>query len=542
MTATTSAAPQRSLRPAGRLGGRVDLAAVGPSLFVALNGIAFVVLKPGVNDLWAARARASAVQHGVGLTYWFGWFSGGSTPGNYSVLTPYLCAWIGTELVGALAAVAAMVLITVLVRATRYPFAACCAGAVAVLTNLWSGRIPFLLGSAIAVGALIALRHRNKAATVCLTLLSILASPVSGAFLALGLSGTFLTTRTREYRPIIAYALVTVGVAMLGVLAAFGAPGNEPFAAWLVLEVAGGLIFLWVSWPADHVRTTLAVSLLALVVVWLVPNGLGSNYTRFAFSCLPVLVVATSTVRRRYAVLGVLPVLIMGIVITSQDLVDATAPVSSTSYYKALAARLDKIPDLRDYRLEVVNHGAHAGDDALVNHAMLARGWETQADDTLNKPLQQKTLDPVTYKVWLDNNAVGYVALPTAPVAVYAEYRLVKDHRPGYLRVVWSDADWLLFRVSDPTPIVARPGRVLAHDQKSMTISVPCACTLAVRLRWSKFLVANLQARAATGSKLVDAVPAVQAKVSDDGTGWTTVRTPRPGTYVLRGTLRGILR
>ena len=72
-------------------------AVLAPSLVAVVNGVLFVLLRPDVNDLWAARARASAVLHGVGLTYWFSWFGGGSTPGNYSVVTPYLSAYLGTE-------------------------------------------------------------------------------------------------------------------------------------------------------------------------------------------------------------------------------------------------------------------------------------------------------------------------------------------------------------------------------------------------------------------------------------------------------------
>lgn len=537
---TTTAAPQPPLAPAGRLWSRWDLRSVAPTLFIALNAVAFLLIQPGVPDLWAARARASAAREGVGLTYWFGWFSGGATPGNYSVVTPYLCAAIGTELLCALAAVVAMALISVLVRGVRYETAAAWAGAVGMLSNLWSARVPFLLGSVFALGALIALRRGKRAATVGLTLLSVLATPTPGAFLVIGLSGTFLTTRTKAYRPIIAYAVVTVGVALLGVLVLFGGPGPEPFNPWLVFELAWGLGCLWLAWPADHIRTTLWVSVLALLALWLIPNGLGSNYARFIFAPLPVMVLATSQRRQQWAVLAVAPALVMGIIGTSFDLVHATAPVSSPSYYKALVTRLDQVGDMRNYRLEVVNHGAHTGDDTLINHFMLARGWETQEDTALNKVLLEGPIDPITYKVWLDNNAVGYVALPTTPVKKYPEYQLVKDHPPRYLHRIWSSHDWQLFRVDNPTRIVGQPGAVLAHEQKSMTISVPCACTLPVRVRWSKFLAATLQVRDRHG-ELVDAVPQVQAKVNDDGMGWTKITTTRPGTYVMRGSIMGLL-
>jgi hypothetical protein len=541
MTAAASTRTQPAL-PTGRLRGWTDAKALAPAVFVALNALAFYLIRPGVNDLWAARARASAVSHGVGLSYWFGWFGGGTTPGNYSVLTPYICAAIGTELVCALAAVAVAVLITVLVRDTPHPVAASAVGAVAVALNMWSGRVPFLLGAVAGVGALIAVRHGLRSATVVLTLLSILASPVAGALVAVGLSGTFLTTRTKAYRPIIAYAIVTTGIALAAVAVAFGTPGPEPFSDTLLLEVVLGLGLLWLAGPPDHLRTTLWVSLLTIVLLWSIPNGLGSNFSRIIWFCLPVAVVALSSRPARLAVLAVVPLLVTGGVTTVTDLWNAARPVSSVDYYRALAARLDNIPNLQNYRVEVVNHGAHAGYDALLEHATLARGWETQEDNALNNSLNQDPLDPVTYKVWLDNNAVGYVALPSASVGGYPEYTLVQKGTASYLQRIWRDDNWQLFRVADPTPIVGRPASVLDHNQKSMTIKVPCVCTIGVRLRWSKFLTAALQERAPVGSGTVDTTPLVHAQLVDDGSGWTVLTTRKAGTYVLRGSLRGLLR
>src|SRR6476469_3074783 len=120
----------------------------GPTVLVLVNAVAFCIVRPGVPDLWAARARASAVGHGVGLTYWFSWF-GGSTPGNYSVITPYLCAQLGTELVAA-AAVVVTAVATALLRGTARPEVAAYVAAFGVLGNLWCGRVPFLVGSAFA--------------------------------------------------------------------------------------------------------------------------------------------------------------------------------------------------------------------------------------------------------------------------------------------------------------------------------------------------------------------------------------------------------
>src|SRR5204863_2129797 len=130
----------------------------------------------------------------------------------------------------------------VLVRDTPHPTAAAAVAAVAVVLNLWSGRVAFLLGAVPAVGVLIAVRQGKRAWTVVLTLLSVLASPVAGAFIALGLSGTFLTTRTKAYRPIIGYAVVTAGLAIVLATVGFGAAGPEPISTGLLIGLLVGLL------------------------------------------------------------------------------------------------------------------------------------------------------------------------------------------------------------------------------------------------------------------------------------------------------------
>jgi hypothetical protein len=507
-----------------------------PIAFTVANAVAFYILRPPVNDLWAARARASAVQHGVGLDYWFSWFGGGSTPGNYSIVTPYLCAAIGTELTLALATVVASVLICFVVRDTPHETTAAWFGAFGVVCSCWSGRVPFALGTAAALGALLAVRHGKRWMTVVLTLLACSASPLAGAFLVLGLSGTFLTTRTKAYRPIIGYAAVTAGVALLLTSFAFGSPGPEPFTNGLLLELAIAFIVL-LAGPPDHLRTTFWVTVLATLAAWWFPNGVGSNIARFVWFALPVAVMALSNKRTIVAATFVAPLLLIGGFTTLTDVRHASDPVASVTYYRSLIARLDTMPDLGNCRLELVDHGGRAGYDALLDHAMLARGWETQEDTALNSELYKAPLDPVTYKLWLDNNAVCYVALPSFTAGPYPEYKLVSSGKATYLTRVWWDPKWDLFRVENPTPIVGPPGAALSHDQKSMTIRVPCRCTIPIRVHWSKYLSAVLQQRAPSGPGRVDAVPAEHATVTDDGSGWTVLTTQQPGVYVLRGSL-----
>lgn len=519
---TRTGAPVPLPEPARRL----RWADAVPVLVTALNGALFLVVRPDVNDLWAARARASAAAHGVGLTYWFSWFGGGSTPGNYSLLTPYLSAALSAELVGVLAAVAITVGSQVLLRDSVHPRAATAVAVVAGGLNLWSGRIPFLLGSAFAVFALVAVRNRRPVPAALLVVLSVASSPVPGAFLAVGLAGLFVMRP--EFRRVAGTTLTVIVVAMGLVALAFGAPGRQPFSLWLCVETLAWLVVFVIARPPDYLRLGIYLSVLTAIVLVIVPNGMGSNFARLTWFWLPVAVVATSRFRWWVVTLLVLPALVAGADGTVSDLRNARLPISQTDFYEPLAAHLDTIGDLGNYRVEVVTHGAHAAYDALLDHAMLARGWETQEDKKLNATLQDPQIDPVTYKVWLDNNAVGYVAFPRSSRDDYPEYRLVASGRLPYLSQVWANQHWVLYRVRDASPIVAAPAVLEAYSQSQLTIDAPCTCTFSVRVRWSRYL------HAASQSDLFDAT------VTDDGSGWTQVTTTGPGVYYLRGSLAKI--
>jgi hypothetical protein len=505
-----------------------------PTVIGIVNAILFLIVRPGVNDLWAARARASAARHGVGLTYWFSWFGGGTTPGNYSVLSPYLSAYLTAEVVGAASAVALTLLVAALVRGTSHPAAATAVATLAAGVNLWSGRVPFLLGTAFAVWALIAVRQRRPAWAVLATVLTILSSPVSAAFLALGLTGPLIVSRAHRRVSAVAIGTIVLGLGLVAL--AFGAPGPQHFSWYLCLQTVVGLLVFLIARPPAVLATVIWLSILCAFGMMLVPNGMGSNFVRMTWFCLPVAVVALSKWRALpIALLAIVPVFYSGISLTVSDLRQAGQVTANPSYYKPLAAELDRIPDLAGYRLEVVAEKAHAAYDALLNHAMLARGWETQEDNHLNATLRDDKLGATAYKIWLDNNSVGYVAIPRSKIETFPEYTLVASGKLGYLSEIWHDDDWSLYRVRDAVPIVAAPQHILEYSQSHLTLHTACACSFTVRIRFSKYLHASPADRTT--------MPAdARATVADDGFGFTRVTTTEPGTYVLRGSVKLIFR
>lgn len=493
------------------------------------NAVAFLAVQPNVGDLEAALARQSAAANGVGLTYWFDWFGGGSSPGSYSVLTPLLSTVLGAPAVGAVAAVVLVALVPRAAARTPHVLAATWLSALTAGFNLWAGRIPFALGCAVAVAALIAVRERRLLLAISASVVTMLCSPVPGAFLTFAVAVTALPGRT--YRKLGIAVCAASGFTFLALVIYFGNPGPEGYAIGSGLLTAGTALLMLLARPPAALRLVLWCTAAGAVLLTLFPNGMGSNFTRLPWICLPVAVVATATARRKLVALAVLPAVALGANATIVDLVRSQTPSASAHYYRPLIRQLDRVPHLDNYRVEVVSNPIiHTAAYALLGHAALAGGYETQEQNQVNALLSDPTLlNATSYKVWLDNNAVGYVAFDRMAVNTSPEYQLVA-HRLPYLRLVSSGRKWLLYRVANRTPIVPPPLRVLSATQAQLRIAVPCRCTTPLRLRYSKFLSAVSRGGRVSGA------------VRDDGTGWTVLTTPRPGVYVLHGDLTRPLR
>jgi hypothetical protein len=510
--------------------GSVGRSWAAPTAFAFANAIAVIVVSPGVNDIWAALARESAVRHGVGLTYWFSWFSGASVPASYSVLEPFVSHLVGVRTLGAVSAIACTPLAWYAMRRSPRVEIATWIATVLVAVNLWSGRVPFVFGAAFAIAALCALGQRRMVWTLVLGILSTLGSPVSGAFLALALVGILVAEPPLRRACLLTLGALAASVIVVAVM--FGTPGPQHFTFVEMLSCAAPIAVYLLTRPPEALKVTLWVSLMACPLLYLIPNGLGSNFQRFVWYCLPPIVVAYAGRRLRLALLSLAPIVVFGTIQTSTDIIEAASPYASPAYYDTLIAELGRIgPPLRDQRLEVVDDGTHAAAFTLLNHAMLARGWETQEDAELNPILYDPDLNAISYKVWLQDNAVGYVAISHRKHAPGYEYGLVANKTPAYLHETWHDSSWTMYRVVGSDHIVNPPVRVARFSQAHLVLQVPCRCTFTVRVHWSRYLTASTKETPTTDS--------VSAVLTSDGFGWTVMRTDQPGIYTLSGSLAG---
>jgi hypothetical protein len=528
----TAVAARGTGRPAGTPEARSvrrHFSAALPTIVATIDAIAFLVIRPDVGDLQAALGREMAAAQGVGLWYWFGWFSGGTTPGHYSILSPWLTSWIGAAPALALATVITTPLAAKALAGTRYATLGVWVATFTAACNMWSGRVPFALGCAAAVGAVVAIRSGRMLPTIALAVLSVLFSPVSGALLAMVLAMTVLVERGR--RRLQLAAVIAAGGCLVAELLIFGSPGPQGFSLGAALITSWTLLWFLFARPARALRPVIIASAALAPVLSLIPNGMGSNFPRLAWICLPAVVAATASTRRLVAVFAIAPALVCCAEATAVDLVRAHQPTAQHAFYASLDKELDSLK-IVNYRLEaVVDNNIHTAADALITHVALARGYETQEDNALNAVLLSKTaLNPVSYRRWLDENAVGYIAISKVLKNPTFEAQLINSGQLGYLTQIWTDPDWNLYRVSAATPIVPAPETLVSASQSQMIIDVPCTCRFGLRVRYSKFLAATIPNTT------------VAATVADDGTGWTVVTTPQAGRYVLQGSPTGLFR
>ncbi|GGN79854.1 MFS transporter [Actinoplanes lobatus] len=293
--------------------------------------------------------------------------------------------------------------------------------------------------------------------------------------------------------------------------------------------LAAALIHTPVGLNATRLATMFALPVLAAYATWprraMLRTPLGAvPRTAEGFA-------ETSAATRRWRPAVALLALIVAVawwqpMVVPGDVRDIGNPSADEAYFRPLRDRLAagtltgrvEIPTTRSY-----------WEAASMGGIPLARGWLRQADIDRNPlffttvPGASGTGVPLTadsYRAWLDNEAVQFVAVPDVDLAWpgRTEAEMVTAGLP-YLSLVWSDAHWRLYEVADPRPIVAAPATLVRQDGATIVFDAPAAGEVPVRVRHHRWLTAS-------GG----------ATVTADGE-WTRVRVPAAGRYTLTSSL-----
>lgn len=459
----------------------------------------WLVVYPHTPDLAAQVYRVGLFEK-LGFIVWDEhWYAGHHMPG-YSLLFPPLGALLGVRAIGAICAVTSTVLFGALVEEDFGPGArwGTMAFAVVAVGDIWLGRLAFALGVTLALAAGLALRRGHTVPAVLLAVCSAAASPVAG--LLLGLAGLTVSLFERSPRAVLALGLPAAAVVVpLALL--FPEGGHEPFPLISFCVAAIVAVAFLVALPADAplLRTGGFVYLAACLFCLLLRSPIGSNIERYGVLLAGPLLLCASfggpedSVARTRAMkpalgvaMGVIALWVLWGPVRETEAV-AGSPATEASFYTPLIDFLDRQPG-GPFRIEVPLTRTHWEAALLAPSVSLARGWEKQLDTRYDGVLLRGGLTPESYRAWLSREAVTFVALPDVQPdpSSAAEGRLIRGGLP-YLRPVFSEDGWRVFRVEGATPVVSGPGRLTELGHDTFALHARRAGRFLVRIHFTRY-------------------------------------------------------
>jgi hypothetical protein len=487
---------------------RVDWWRVAPVAIAVAFALVYLIWQPRTVDLAAHTFRANLFGE-EGFTIWNGqWYGGHHTPA-YSILSPVLAWLLSPPLALAVAAVASAALFPPLVRGAlgeeRARWGSIWFG-VGTATLLFTSRLPFALGVAFGLAALLALQRRRYVWAVVFAALCPLGSPVAGLFLAM--AGVAFSLAARGDRTKRTEGLLIATAAFLPpVFLAWAFPEGGwapfPFTAYLPIPAFTVASLLLLPREQRALRWGIALYGIGATIALALETPMGGNAVRLgALFGGPVMLCALwgrPLLRRRWLT----PLLAVGFLALAfwqwspavRDVIKYLEdPAAKSDYFEPVRQFLYTLPDQR--RVEIPFTRSHWEGSEVALEAPLARGWLRQLDTGLHPIFYKGEINQLTYASWLVENAVRYVALPSAKPdkSSYGERALIEKGLP-YLRLRWKSDDWRVFEVLLPTPIVIAQGNAnivleqMGSDELLLDVKKPGEAI--VRVRWTPYWYAQ---------------------------------------------------
>jgi hypothetical protein len=141
------------------------------------------------------------------------------------------------------------------------------------------------------------------------------------------------------------------------------------------------------------------------------------------------------------------------------------------------------------FRVEIPFTFSHWESAEVSPRFALARGWLRPDDVDYNHLFYGGRLDADSYRHWLADHAVRFVAVPIAVKPDYsarAELALIAGGLP-YLRPVWRSDDWRVYEVSQPRAMALGSAEVVRLGVDDATLRFRQAGSALVRVRWSPY-------------------------------------------------------
>jgi hypothetical protein len=428
-----------------------------------------ILLTPAGGDAAAHLYRTLLVEEGVYI--WDNlWFAGQYPLASYSLLYYLPAALVGNvPLVFCAVLASAALFASISIRewgdAALWP-----ARAFSVLAAgpLFTGTYSYALGLAAMLAALRALQAGRSWLGVAFAALTLGFSPLAFIFLCLVLLAVLIARRR------VNVSLIAVGGG-LGVLVAaqaaslwfFPSDGEYPFRGFelaTVLTVSALGAFLALHARAGSILAALFFlwGLISLIV-YLVPEPIGENFTRLRSLVFPVMLLTALLARFRPRVLAAAALaaaLGYNVVPYAKAFPERTSRPAAEAFWAPALSFLQAHAGA-NFRVEVVPTYDHWEAYWLPKSGFaLARGWYRQLDIAQNAVLYQKPLSATGYRNWLRRMGVKYVLLPQTRLAKKGaawEAQLLRSKRLG-LPEVFRSRDWRIYEVPRAVQILTGPG------------------------------------------------------------------------------------
>ena len=491
-----------------RLLRRIDWWQAAPILIALLFAIVYLIWQPRTVDLAAHTFRADLFGE-EGFTIWNGqWYGGHHTPA-YSIISPPLAWLLSPPVALAMGAVAAAALFPPLARghfgADRARWGSIWFGA-ATATLLFTSRLPFAIGVAFGLAALLALQRHRYGWAIVLAVLCPLGSPVAGLFLAMaGIAYAIAERRNRVNR------LEGIAIAAAAFIPpvflswAFPEGGWAPFptSAYVPIPLFALAVLIVLPREESALRWGAVLYGLGATAALAVETPMGGNAVRLgALFGGPVLLCALWGRRFQHRFV-VLPLLAVGFALLAfwqwspavRDVIKYIEdPAAKSDYFEPLRQFLFTLPDQR--RIEIPFTRSHWEGAEVAMEQPLARGWLRQLDTGLHPIFYREGINRLTYASWLSDNGVRYVALPSAKPdkSSYGERALIEKGLP-YLRLRWKSSDWRVYEVLLPSPLVIpqKDANIVLEQMQSdeLLLDVKRPGEAIVKVRWTPYWFAS---------------------------------------------------
>ena len=391
---------------------------------------------------------------------------------------------------------------------------------VGTATLLFTARLPFALGVAFGLAALLALQRRRYGWAIVFAALCPLGSPVAGLFLAMAGVAVALAAngdrraasdrlgRARADAVLQRYEGLAIAAAAfippLFMSWAFPEGGWAPFPFTAYLPIPAFALACLIVLPRGQgaLRWGAALYGIGSTVALLMETPMGGNAVRLgALFGGPVLLCALwgRPFMRSWAA----PLLAVGFAALAfwqwspavRDVIKYLEdPAAKSDYFEPVRQFLYTLPDQR--RVEIPFTRSHWEGAEVAMTVPLARGWLRQLDTGLHPIFYKGDINRLTYASWLADNAVRYVALPSAKPdkSSYRERALLEQGLP-YLRLRWRSSEWRVYEVLLPTPIVIPQGdsNIVLEQMQSdeLLLDVKRPGEAIVKVRWSPYWFAS---------------------------------------------------